>query len=79
MDKRDKIVTIGTLVVDEELTPEMVASMSINAIKEGLREMGLDPNEPLPKEIRQMLSQNSDQPVVIDTEVEEQVKEYVPA
>jgi hypothetical protein len=42
----------------KEMTPEMVASMSMEEIRKGLSELGLDPNKPLPERLKRIISRN---------------------
>jgi hypothetical protein len=44
------------LEAGKPITPEEVARMPILVIKEGLRELGLDPNEPLPDRLKQLIA-----------------------
>ena len=64
MSKRDKSTHNEPIV-----TPEMVARMPMEAIREGLLQLGLDPDEPLPEKIRYLISQDLEQ---LDSKLEEE-------
>jgi hypothetical protein len=44
------------LETGKPITPEEVARMPILVIKEGLRQLGLDPNEPLPERLKRLIA-----------------------
>jgi hypothetical protein len=54
----------------ERITPEEVAVLSSEDIDEGLRRLGLDPDEPLPDALRDLIGLN---PVVSQDEKNEEV------
>ena len=55
---------------NERITPEEVAAMSSEDIDKGLRRLGLDPDEPLPDALRDLIGLN---PVVSKDEDNELV------
>jgi hypothetical protein len=58
---RNRIATVDMENHQTAMTPEEVACMPIQDIKERLWELGLDPNEPLPDRLKQLISQESEE------------------
>ena len=58
----------------ERITPEEVAAMSSEDIDEGLRRLGLDPDEPLPGTLRDLIGLN---PVVSEDDEDELVMTHI--
>lgn len=52
------ISKLEELAADLDVSLEMTAGMSLEAVEEDLRRMGLDPNQGLPREIKQLISRN---------------------
>jgi hypothetical protein len=66
MSKKNRVLSLASLgkLEDQALpigvTPEMVASMPIETVEEGLREMGLAPDQALPMAIRHIINDGKD-------------------